>query len=220
MFCLSVSDAVARLLHTTPAGDKFSLHGAEGMCEMWQFKRRHTGGEKKKKRKQPFNITHVPLFLRSLRFRGNDRCHRPWYHHPSGLSADHPEDIQQVGPHSCCWQDNSWTVNYTSRETDNRAIFILLKEDQTPAFRCLSVKACEYKQSCIQTYSYKRLKWRPIHSKTSQVACASYSWTYCMWPVPCPASPCYLNHFKRNNFPSITHYLQYCPQRLNHKVEY
>lgn len=132
----------------------------------------------KKKRKQPFNITHVLLFLRSLRFRGDDRCHRPRYHHPSGLSADHPEDIQQVGPHFCCWQDNSWRVNYTSRETDNRAIFILLEEDQTPAFSCLIVcihmlKACEYKQSCIQTYSYKRLKWRPIHSKTSQVACAS-----------------------------------------------
>lgn len=135
MFCLSVSDAVARLLHTTPAGDKFSLHGAEGMCEMWQFKRRHTGGGEKKNSLSTSLM--FLLFLHSLRFRGNDRCHRPRYHHPSGLSADHPEDIQQVGPHSCCWQDNSRRVNYTSRETDSRAIFILLKEDQTPAFSCL-----------------------------------------------------------------------------------
>lgn len=46
-------------------------------------------------------VAHPSSSSVSLRFRGDDRRHRHRYYNHSRHTADHPEDVQQVGPHSC-----------------------------------------------------------------------------------------------------------------------
>lgn len=98
MFCLPVSDAVAKLLNTCARTCEISctaLNRSEFVnCNMQIF-----GGSKEK---QPSSmlITHSSSPL-SARFWGDDCRHRHRYHNHSHHSSDHPQDIQQVGPHSC-----------------------------------------------------------------------------------------------------------------------